>query len=69
MWECPDFAEIDGKDLLIFSPQGVEVQGEKYKNLFNVTYVIGKLDLDQLIFEVESFDEFERGFDFYGLKL
>ncbi|CUM99815.1 MULTISPECIES: glycoside hydrolase family 32 protein [Turicibacter] len=68
MWECPDFAEIDGKDLLIFSPQGVEVQGEKYKNLFNVTYVIGKLDLDQLIFEVESFDEFERGFDFYATQ-
>ncbi|MDO4924513.1 MAG: sucrose-6-phosphate hydrolase [Turicibacter sp.] len=69
MWECPDYAQIDGKDLLIFSPQGVEPQGEKYKNLFNVTYVIGKLDIENLTFEVESFDEFERGFDFYATQM
>lgn len=69
MWECPDYAQIDGKDLLIFSPQGIEPQGEKYKNLFNVTYVIGKLDIENLTFEVESFDEFERGFDFYATQM
>ena len=69
MWECPDYAQIDGKDLLVFSPQGIEPQGEKYKNLFNVTYVIGKLDIENLTFEVESFDEFERGFDFYATQM
>ena len=69
MWEGPDYAQIDGKDLLVFSPQGIEPQGEKYKNLFNVTYVIGKLDIENLTFEVESFDEFERGFDFYATQM
>ena len=69
MWECTDYAQIDGKDLLVFSPQGIEPQGEKYKNLFNVTYVIGKLDIENLTFEVESFDEFERGFDFYATQM
>lgn len=69
MWECPDYVEIDGKGLLIFSPQGIEPQDEKYKNLFNVTYAIGKLDLETLTFEVESFDEFERGFDFYATQM
>ena len=69
MWECPDYAQIDGKDLLVFSPQGIEPQGEKYKKLFNVTYVIGKLDIENLTFEVESFDEFERGFDFYATQM
>ena len=61
MWECPDYAQIDGKDLLVFSPQGIEPQGEKYKNLFNVTYVIGKLDIENLTFEV--------GFDFYATQM
>ena len=69
MWECPDYMEIDGKDLLIFSPQGIEPQTEKYKNLFNVTYAIGMLDLETLTFEVESFDEFESGFDFYATQM
>lgn len=69
MWECPDYANVDGKDLLIFSPQGIEPEGESYKNIFNVTYVIGTLDVDNLIFEVESYDEFERGFDFYATQM
>ncbi len=69
MWECPDYMEVDGKDLLIFSPQGVEPQGEKYRNLFNVTYTVGNLDLETLTFEVESFDEFDRGFDFYATQM
>lgn len=66
MWECPDYAKIDGKDVLIFSPQGIERNGNKYHNIFNVTYVIGRLDLENLIFEVDEMDEMDGGFDFYA---
>lgn len=66
MWECPDYAQIDGKDVLIFSPQGIDAQGEKYHNIFNVMYAIGKLDLENLVFNIESLDEMDGGFDFYA---
>lgn len=68
MWECPDYVNIDGRDVLIFSPQGIEPNGESYKNLFNVVYVIGRLNIESLTFEVESFHEFENGFDFYATQ-
>ena len=66
MWECPDYVNIDGKDVMIFSPQGLEAQGDKYNNIFNVIYAIGTLDLDNLVFNVESYEELDKGFDFYA---
>lgn len=66
MWECPDYIKIDDKDVLIFSPQGINPEGEKYHNIFNVVYMIGKLDIDNLKFIVEASDELDGGFDFYA---
>lgn len=66
MWECPDYINIDGKDVLIFSPQGIEPVENKYHNIFNVVYIIGKFDVENLKFIVESYDEFDAGFDFYA---
>lgn len=66
MWECPDYVNIDGKDVMIFSPQGLEAQGDKYNNIFNVLYAVGTLDLDNLTFNVESYEELDKGFDFYA---
>lgn len=66
MWECPDYIKIDGKDVIIISPQGLSENGDRYKNLFNVIYAIGELDLDNLEFTVESYEEMDRGFDFYA---
>ncbi|MGG7144398.1 glycoside hydrolase family 32 protein [Clostridium nigeriense] len=66
MWECPDYTSIDGKDVLIFSPQGIEKQGNKYNNIFNVIYAIGKLDIDNLKFRVDVYEELDKGFDFYA---
>ena len=34
MWECPDLFEIDGKTVLLFSPQGIEPEGDRYHNIF-----------------------------------
>lgn len=66
MWECPDYINIDGRDVLIFSPQGISPNGNKYNNIFSVIYLIGELDIENLKFKVEVFDEFESGFDFYA---
>lgn len=66
MWECPDYINLDGKDVLIFSPQGIESKGYDFQNIYNVIYAIGDFDLENLIFEVKCMNEFEKGFDFYA---
>ena len=66
MLECPDFFELGGQDVLVVSPQGLKPDGHDYHNIYNVIYVLGKLDIDNLRFEVEHFQELEKGFDFYA---
>lgn len=67
MWECPDLISMDGKDILLFSPQGLEAKGEYFNNIYQNGYIIGKIDLEKLEFIPESdFIELDRGFDFYA---
>ncbi|WP_394233707.1 sucrose-6-phosphate hydrolase [Niallia oryzisoli] len=66
MWECPDLIHLNGKDVLLVSPQGLEPSGYLYNNLFQSGYFIGKLDYDSLNFQHGSFTELDRGFDFYA---
>lgn len=66
MLECPDFFELDGRDVLVVSPQGLNAEGHDYHNLYNVIYVLGELNLDSLTFEVDHYQELEKGFDFYA---
>ena len=44
MWECPNFANIEGHDILIISPQGIKRELNKYMNVFQSGYFIGKID-------------------------
>ncbi|MGX1193073.1 glycoside hydrolase family 32 protein [Metabacillus sp. SLBN-84] len=66
MLECPDYFELDGRDVLIVSPQGLKADGHDYQNLYNVMYMIGHLDLEALTFKVTHYQEVEKGFDFYA---
>ncbi|MDN4603462.1 sucrose-6-phosphate hydrolase [Paenibacillus sp. F6_3S_P_1C] len=67
MWECPDYMELQGQGVLIFSPQGIESQGDEYQNIFQSGYLIGEpLDLQTRDFEHGPFQELDRGFDFYA---
>lgn len=67
MWECPDYFELQKQGVLIFSPQGIEPEGDKYQNIYQSGYVLGKkLDLQQKTMEHGEFIEFDRGFDFYA---
>lgn len=69
MWECPDILKVDGKDVLLFSPQGMKACGEFFNNIYQNGYIIGKLDIENKIFYPESeFIELDRGFDFYAAQ-
>ena len=67
MWECPDYFELQSKGVFIFSPQGLEPEGDNYQNIYQSGYVLGeKLDLHQRILQHGDFIELDRGFDFYA---
>ncbi|WP_407984333.1 glycoside hydrolase family 32 protein [Priestia abyssalis] len=68
MWECPDFFEIGGKHVLLFSPQGIEADGEKYQNLFQTGYIVGDFNYDTLEFSRGEFQELDYGHDFYAVQ-
>jgi beta-fructofuranosidase len=42
MWECPDFFTLNGKRVLMFSPQGMQAEGFRNRNLFQSGYLIGE---------------------------
>lgn len=69
MWECPDFFELNGKYILLFSPQGVEPDGDKYRNLYQTGYIVGDFDYDSLVFTpLTEFVELDHGHDFYATQ-
>ncbi|PTU46050.1 sucrose-6-phosphate hydrolase [Paenibacillus polymyxa] len=67
MWECPDYFELNGAGVLVFSPQGLEPSGDENHNIYQSGYVIGKLlDTETRTLEHGAFQELDRGFDFYA---
>lgn len=67
MWECPDFFELNGKFVLLMSPQGMQSQGDRYKNTFQNGYIIGNFNYTTNKFEREvEFQEIDYGHDFYA---
>lgn len=66
MWECPDYFELDGHDVIMFCPQGIESEEDKYQNIYQSGYLIGDLNFETLNFDHEVFLELDKGFDFYA---
>lgn len=74
MWECPDVSVIDGKDILIFSPQEVKADDRLgFHDGNNSVYVSGKLDYETCTFTRENRTEnnytaalVDYGIDFYA---
>lgn len=66
MWECPNLINIDGLDVLLFSPQGLEKREFEYQNLYQSGYILGDYDFKNNIFVHGSFNELDYGFDFYA---
>lgn len=66
MWECPDLFRLNGKDILLLSPQGIEKRGNDYSNLFQSGYFIGEMDYENNVFLRKKFVELDKGHDFYA---
>ena len=66
MWECPNFAKIDGQDVLIFSPMDLDTSDGKFFHDKQSGVLIGKLDYETGIFEHGEFQHLDKGFDFYA---
>lgn len=66
MWECPDLFTLGGSEILLCCPQGVEAEEERYLNVYQTGYLIGKLDYVKPHFEHGVFHELDAGFEFYA---
>ncbi|XP_075973730.1 sucrose-6-phosphate hydrolase-like [Anticarsia gemmatalis] len=69
MMECPDFFELDGKYVLMTSPQGMNASGDRYQNLYQTGYMLGSFSYETFQFTVETeFQELDFGHDFYATQ-
>lgn len=67
MWECPDYAVVDGQRLLIACPQGIPHEGWRYQN----THQCGWFPLAATPAKataVGPFTQFDHGFDYYAAR-
>ncbi|GAF11384.1 LOW QUALITY PROTEIN: sucrose-6-phosphate hydrolase [Bacillus sp. JCM 19045] len=66
MWECPDFFKLDGKHVLLLSPQGIEPEGDRFHNLFQTGSLIGEMRDGEFV--RGAFTELDYGHDFYAVQ-
>lgn len=66
MWECPDFFELDGKQVLLTSPQDMIPQGFEYHNGNGTLCLIGSYDEETDTFTEERDQAVDYGIDFYA---
>ena len=66
MWECPDFFELDGKQVLLVSPQDMLPQGFEYHAGNGTLCLIGSYDENSFSFREESDQSIDYGIDFYA---
>ena len=68
MWECPDFFELDGKHVLLVSPQDMQPSGFEYHNGNGTLCLIGSYDEATGTFSEEKDQAIDYGIDFYALQ-
>ena len=66
MWECPDFFPLDGKQVLLTSPQDMFPQGFEYHNGNGTLCLIGTYDEETDTFTEEHDQAVDYGIDFYA---
>ena len=65
MWECPDYFELDGKQILLTSPQDMLPEELEFHNGNGTLCVIGSMDEDGNFCE-ENCQAVDYGIDFYA---
>ncbi len=66
IYECPDFFELEGRDVMLASPQGYQTQDWRFENVQSSIYMLGTFDEGKGTFDVAYEDEIDGGFDFYA---
>lgn len=66
MWECPDYFELDGKKVIITSPQEMNADGYEFHNGNCTMALIGTLEESDNSFCRESVQAIDYGLDFYA---
>lgn len=66
MWECPDLFSLDGKDVILTSPQDMLADGREYFNGNGTLCLIGKYDPETGHFTEENNQTIDSGIDFYA---
>lgn len=66
MWECPDFFELDGKQVLLVSPQDMLPEGFEYHNGNGTLCLIGDYEDETDSFTEQYNQAVDYGIDFYA---
>lgn len=66
VWECPDFFLLDGKQVLMVSPQEMESDGYEYHPGYNTIAFLGSYDRENYKFIEELNHAIDYGIDFYA---
>lgn len=66
MWECPDFFGLDGKQVLLISPQDMMPHGFEYHNGNGTVCLIGTYNEETCTFTEERNQAIDYGIDFYA---
>ncbi len=66
MWECPDVFPLDGKTVVLVSPQDMTPVGLEFHNGNGTLCLIGERDPDTGAFQREDLQAIDYGLDFYA---
>ncbi len=66
MWECPDFFELGGRQILMCCPQEMSALGLEFHNGDCSMFLIGSYDETTHVFERERVQAVDYGLDFYA---
>lgn len=68
MWECPDTFQLDGKQVILTSPQDMCQSGLEFHNGNGTLCLIGSFDREKKRFERETVSAIDYGLDFYATQ-
>lgn len=66
MWECPDFFPVDGKWVILTSPQEMQTMGAEFHAGNGTLCLIGSYDREDHNFQRERVQSIDYGLDFYA---
>ena len=66
MWECPDFFPLDGRQVLLVSPQEMRPIGLEFHAGYGTVCLLGSYDRESFRFTREQVQAIDYGIDFYA---